>query len=300
MYNNGKDSGQDATTGKYYLFSITALLIWSTSFIGTKIAYATFQPITLGALRFVIASIVLGITIFLKKEYIRPSLRDIGTMCISGLLGITLYFTLENTGVNLTTASNASLIVASYPAITALLELVIYKIKPSIFKSVGIFFAIVGVYILTSKESNEDGHAQFIGNMILLLSGVVWAFYNFATQKIINKYPAVTVSFYQTIAGTICFIPLMFFERKNWQAPTSTTLLVLIYLGVFCSVAAFLMYNYGLRKISSGTAVSLMNLVPVFGVIFSVLILHEAVTWKQVLGGLVVIFGVILSVNKRN
>lgn len=283
----------------YYISTIFALLIWSTSFIGTKIAYASFSPITLGAARFIIASVVLGMVLIIKKEFIKPHLKDLGMIAISGVLGITLYFTMENIGVNLTTASNAALIVACYPAITALLELFIYKTKLSKYKMLGILVAMAGVYILLHVNSDANSKNQVIGSIILIATGVVWAFYNFTTRKMINKYPAITLSFYQTVAGTIFFIPLAFVERKQWRVPTGTSLFTLVYLGVLCSVIAFLLYNFGLRKLSSSSAVSLMNLVPIFSVIFSALILHETVSLQQLIGGVIIIAGVMLSIKQQ-
>lgn len=79
--------------------------------------------------------------------------------------------------------------------------------------------------------------------------------------------------------------------------PTATSMMALIFLGIGCSVIAFLLYNYGLRKLAASTAVSLMNLVPVLGLLFSVLILHESVTMQQIIGGIIVICGVTLSSN---
>ncbi len=288
-------------TGKYYTATILALFIWSTSFIGTKIAYATFPPLTLGALRFVVATIVLGIALLIKQEFVKPSLKDLGVMSLSGALGITLYFAMQNIGIHLTTASNAALIVGCYPAIATLLELIIYKVRPSAINVVGIFIAMAGVFILTFKDSvigNGDGMNQQAGNLILIATGFVWTFYNFMTQKVVNKYPAITVSFYQTIAGTILFLPLTLVERDAWVSPTPISISALIYLGVLCSVIAFLLYNFGLRKIPPSRSVTLMNLVPIFGVIFSVLILHETVTLQQLAGGIIVIAGVLLSVKQ--
>ena len=69
----------------------------------------------------------------------------------------------------------------------------------------------------------------------------------------------------------------------------------MIYLSLGCSVGAFLLYNFGLKKLSAATSVSLMNLVPVFGIIFPALFLKEIITIEQILGGVIVIVGVILS-----
>ncbi|MGZ0039969.1 DMT family transporter [Paenibacillus ottowii] len=284
----------------YYSSTILALLIWSTSFIATKAAYTTFPPLTLGLSRFIIASIVLGIVLLIKKEHVKVKPKDLATISFSGVLGITLYFSMENIGVSLTTASNAALIVASYPAITSLLEFILYKVKLSKYKICGIALAMIGVYFLTSVGESPDGKNQLIGNLILIGTGFAWAFYTFMTRKVVDKYPPVTLSFYQTVAGSIFFIPLALLEKDSWQAPTTGSFMLLMYLGVFCSVIAFLLYNYGLIKLSPSSSVSLMNLVPIFGVIFSVVLLHETVSWRQIIGGLVVIIGVLMSAHQKS
>ncbi|MGI8350287.1 DMT family transporter [Niallia circulans] len=66
-------------------------------------------------------------------------------------------------------------------------------------------------------------------------------------------------------------------------------------------MAAFLLYNYGLKKLSASASVSLMNLVPVLGIVFFIFLLEETVTLTQIIGGASVIIGVILSsIQKRN
>jgi drug/metabolite transporter (DMT)-like permease len=73
-----------------------------------------------------------------------------------------------------------------------------------------------------------------------------------------------------------------------------------LYLGVFCSVIAFLLYNFGLRKLSSSSAMTLMNLVPIFGVLFSVLLLNEVLSINQLIGGVIIILGVVLSMRETS
>ncbi|PJN91545.1 DMT family transporter, partial [Bacillus sp. mrc49] len=141
---------QNAKTKKgssiYLYASIVAVLLWSTSFVATKIAYTSFTPLTLGAARFVIAAVILGIILLCKKDKTKPPIKDIGLMSVSGVLGTTIYFGLENIGVEITTASNAAIIVASYPAITALIEFLFYRIKIPWIKGLGIAIAMFGVF----------------------------------------------------------------------------------------------------------------------------------------------------------
>ncbi|NGZ76455.1 DMT family transporter [Saccharibacillus sp. VR-M41] len=297
---SGIQGGRLSHTRTLYLIAaLIAILLWSTSFVGTKIAYASFPPLTLGAARFAIASVILGFIIVVRREFALPAPKDLGMMALSGLLGTTIYFALENIGVQLTTASSAALIVASYPAVTALLEFFFYRTKISWMRGIGIAMAVFGVYRISGGSGAEGGTHELTGNLLLIAAGFVFAVYNFATRKVVGRYSMVTVSFYQTIAGTIAFIPLALIERDVWRAPTGESLWILLYLGVFCSVAAFMLYNYGLRGLTAGTAMALMNFVPIFGVALSIILLGETLRPGDWIGGIIVILGVVLSVRER-
>lgn len=281
----------------YYAATTIAVLLWSASFIATKIAYITFSPFMVGFLRFLIAAIILGLVRCFCHDNERPKGKDMKITALSGLLGITLYFAAENIGVQFTTASNASLIVASYPAITALFEFFIFHIMPTVKKVFGILLAFSGVGIITVTQGDISSPQTLYGNFVLIAAGLVWTFYNFTTRSINEKYSPLTLSYYQMLFGTVFFIPLVLWEQGTVQMITFPGIVALLYLSCGCSVAAFLLYNFGLRKLSAATSISLMNLVPVFGLIFSTLLLHETITLRQILGGGVVIMGVILSTN---
>jgi drug/metabolite transporter (DMT)-like permease len=110
------------------------LIIWSSSFVAIKIAYETYPPITLGATRFIAATLILGALTLLPKNRVRLEKKDILPVAVSGLMGITLYAVLQNIAMQWTSASSATLIIASYPIITLLLETLIYKTKLSAVK----------------------------------------------------------------------------------------------------------------------------------------------------------------------
>lgn len=285
--------------GIYMISAIAGISLWSTSFVVTKLAYATFPPLTLGACRFAVALAALAVMAALNGGFVRPSRQDALRLAVSGFLGITMYMAMENIGVKMTSASNAAMIIASYPAITLLLERIVYKTTISAVKWLGIALAIVGVYLVSTSGPAREAEGVFWGNVILIGTGIVWTAYSFVTRSVVNKYPAQTISFYQTLAGAAAFLPLALFEIPEWQAPTATTLASLLYLGLFCSVAAYLLYNHSLRRLSAGAAVTLMNLVPVFGVALSVLVLDERLHATQIVGGIIVIVGVFVSIRGK-
>ncbi len=287
--------------GRWHLLaSLGAVMIWSTSFVGTKLAFLTFPPFTLGALRFVFATVLLGSWVILRKELVLPDKGDRIPLVLSGLLGISLYFAMENSGVRLTSASTAALIVAVYPVITVALETWVYRRRPRLFQWTGAVLAAVGVVLVSwpGAAGFEGQSTSVVGVLILLGAGVVWAFYNFVTKRFVHRYPGPTTFFYQALIGTVFLLPLTLIEYREWQAATPVSLGALFYLSLFCSVLAFLLYNFGLRKISSSTSVTLMNLVPIMGVAASVVVLRESLTVFQMIGGAIAILGVVVSVQE--
>lgn len=276
-----------------------AVFIWSTSFVATKLALAEVPPLTLGAMRFLVAACVLVVVAAAVGGVVRPPLADVARLAVGGLLGITVYFSMENYGVELATASDAALLVASYPAITMLLEIFFYQARASAIRFVGVGLAMLGVYLIVGESSGVSGSYRLVGDVILIATGFVWALYNFSTRGVVQRYSMRTVIFYQTLFGAAAFVPLALLESGRWQTPGPSSLLIVAYLGFFCSLVAFLLYARGLKGLDAGSAVNLLNLVPIFGVVFAVTLLGEPVGIAQLFGGLVVVVGVALGMRGK-
>jgi len=274
-----------------------AVILWSSSYVVTKVGGGDIPPLTFAALRFVFAAMLMvGLALTVQRLQPVPS-KDLLRLALGGLLGITAYFALQNLGVQRTTASDATLLVASFPVITLLLEILFRKARVSLKQVVGITIAIGGIYLVVDLTGLEAAPDRLAGNLFLLATGFAWALYNFATQKVVQKYPTFTVIFWQTLFGAAALLILAFTEANVWRTPTHASLLGALFLGVFCSVGAFLLYGYGLKSLPPGLAVNLLNLVPVFGLVFSVAFLHETIGLAQILGGAIVITGVTLGVS---
>lgn len=292
-------SEQKQSNAVSILSVLGALILWGSSFVAIKFAYTTYPPLTLAVARFVVASLILGALTLLPQNRVRLQKKDIFTVAICGLTGIMLYAVLQNIAMQWTSASSATLIIASYPIITLLMESLIYKKKLSAIKIVAILIAIVGVVILSYVKSESRVEGELLGIILLIIAGVAWAVYNFMMKRVVNHYPPITLLFYTTLFGTIFLLPLALLERAQWQQPTLLSFSMMMFLGVFCSVIAYLLYNRGLKTMAPSTITSMLNLMPIIGVFFSWVLLGEQVTLRKIIGGAVVIFGVMLSVRKN-
>ncbi|MEU6190499.1 DMT family transporter [Nocardia sp. NPDC047038] len=281
---------------------VMAALLWSSSYAVTKLVLTDVGPLSIGAIRFTLAAVLLGIIMFLRRNpAVRPDARRRRLIYLSGLLGITAYFVLENIGVELSTASDASLIVATYPLMTMLLELVVFRSRMPPLRVGGVLLATLGAFLVVHNGADVGGSGRWSGDILLLLGGLVWAGYNMLGKYAGHGQDAVTVTYYQTMAGAAGFLFASLPELKHWRVPDATASALLVYLAVACSVGAFLLYNYGLRRMASSVAVNILNLVPVFGVLGAVVINAETVRPAQVFGGVIIIAGVTLgSVEHRS
>lgn len=278
----------------YYLAALAAIIFWSVSFIGTKLAYESFPPLTVCILRFAAAAVILYAVRIFRHDTMRLRKKDIPVLILSALIGISVYYSVENIALTMTSASDASLISGAYPALTALVGILFFRTRISPGKAAGIALAVLGVFILTDS-SNSAGSSAFIGDVLMIFNGFLWAFYNYLIPRINPEYSVLTLTYYQTLFGVLFLVPGAVMEAGSWGTITFGAVISVLFLAVFCSVGAYLLYNYGLRGISATAAASIMNLMPVSGLVFSALILGEPIMLHHLIGGAIVIAGVLFS-----
>lgn len=276
---------------------VGAVILWSTSFAAIKIGLVGIPPITFAAIRFLVASILMGGLALAGMKLDTVSPKNLWKLVLGGLLGITAIFSLHNLGMQRTTSADANLLVASYPVIILLLEVLIFKARVNFKQIAGVVIAICGVYLVINSANEQAATNRLVGNLLILVAGFVWAFYNFATKDVVHQHSTFTVIFWQTIFGMVALVILSFTEFSQWKFPSVTTLLAATFLGIFCSVGAYLLYGYGLKNLQPNLAVNLMNLQPVFGLVLAAILIGEKISLIQVVGGVILITGVTLSLR---
>lgn len=276
---------------------ISATVLFAASYTLTKLALRDMAPFTLGMVRFALAGILL---LGLHQGGPRPTGKEAKGIAVAAALGITAYFALENVGVQLATATDASLLVAAYPAITAVVEAGLTRRWPSGKALTGMAVTAAGVVLVVhaSATHTSAGHHRLLGDLFLMGSGLAWAGYTLVTQRQASRPVLQTVAWQDTV-GAALFLPLALTETATWRAPQHpvTTALCLAVLVLGCSIAAMALYNHALADLSPSTAVNALNLVPLWGVIIAVTFLHESLKPLHLVGALLVIAGVTLTSN---
>ncbi|HSB67321.1 MAG TPA: DMT family transporter, partial [Anaerolineales bacterium] len=128
-----------------YIEVTFAVIVWGASFIATKLALRDLAPVTVVWLRFAIGVIILGVTTWMRKQFVLPQKKDLLYLTLLGFLGITFHQWLQSTGLQTVQASTTAWIVATSPIFIAVLSWLFLREKLVWLQITGIVLATVGV-----------------------------------------------------------------------------------------------------------------------------------------------------------
>ena len=216
-------------------------------------------------------------------------------MLIGGILGVPVYFMLENGGLRLTSASTASLITGTVPVINALAVVVLLRSRVAAPQWAGIAMSCAGVYAVAQADlaSSLSGRAM-LGNVLVFLSACAWVAYTMINKPLLHHYDNLTLNTYQTVVGTLFLLPVALHDGLPVATWDLKVWLNILYLGAICSALAYILYLFALKHLGSTVVTSCLNLVPFFGVLGGAVLLGEPLSWMKGLGGLLAIIGVYL------
>lgn len=277
---------------KAYLLLLAAVVFWGFSFISIKASLAVFPPMVLGFARYAPAILVLAAIKAARARGERLARKDLPMVAGSGLIGVTLYFFMENNGVKLNSASEASLIIAAIPVMLVVAERVIDRKKLSARRYFGALATMAGVAVLVARGLSFSGSAA--GYLFMLGAGISWVAYSFMTRGLFSRYSRISIVFWQSAAGFIGFIPLAAAEAGSVGTPDAAIVLHVAFLGIFCSALGYYFYAIALERLGPATSGLFINLIPVVTVAAS-LLLGENMSGTQALGGAIVVGGVTLA-----
>ena len=284
--------------GGYASISLVCVF-WGISFISTKICFQWFTPFSLAATRFVMASIILFIAVKLKEKSVRAERGDYKKLFFAGFTGVFLYFTFENVGLKFLPASLASILLSVIPAFAAIVDRIALKVPLTKGKLTSIALSILGVTLVVGFNVEADPQSLAIGSVLMILSALSWVVYSYMTAPLQAKYSSLTISFYQTFFGAICFCLFLPFNPVNLEGFNAQGLVNLLFLGIICSALCYILYNYAIRHLQVIVCSIFINIMPIVTIIASMFILGERITALQVVGTILIISAVFLITKQE-
>jgi drug/metabolite transporter (DMT)-like permease len=274
-----------------------AMLFWSLSFIGYKVAYQYFEPMALIFFRMVISAIFLTLVIKIIHAGQKINRKDYGQFLLMAIFEPLLYFLGESYGMKLVTPTTGAVIVSTIPLITPIAALLIFREKISWIKVAGISVSFTGVLLVLLGKGLTMA-ASPTGVALMLVAVLSAVSYSLMIAKLAAKYKPLTIVQIQSILGALLFLPIFLFTdlkatmqiRPSWDA-----FLPLMFLGIFPSSLSFIFFTAAIREIGITRANVFTNFIPVFTAIFSFFIWGETFTGTKLLGIPVVLAGLMLA-----
>lgn len=277
------------------MLAVIIMIIWGVSYLSIKIVVREINPVLSAFYRFFIAAIIMFIILKVKFPEEKILKEDRFKMAMGGLFGVALYFLFENYSVLFTSASNVAILISSIPVFTLISQRIIFKEKLTPLKVLGACFSVVGiVIIIASKEKVNLFSEGTKGDLMALGAALCWVIYNVITNKFKGNYKSITVTAHQSLWGCIFLAPSLYFQVTSTTSPSALAIGNLIFLAIFCSCIAYVMYIYCLEHLGATVISTYINLQPIVSLVSAALILKEVVKPAQVVGCLIIIAGVFL------
>ena len=266
-------------------------LIWGLSIPLTKVGLATIPPLTLTALRFLVA---VPLLLLLSAGRLRVPWRAVPSIVALGVMGITLGNVAQSFGVQGTSASAGTIISATIPIFIVIFAAVRLAQPVAGRQWIGLLAAFGGIALVTvgsGSGGDDPSRTTLAGVAWMLVSAVAIAFYYIWSAELTARYGTLRVAAWNALAGLVAILPLAGWERAHTPVQVALQAAwVVVYLGVMVTVAGLLLWLYLLRMVPARVAASVQYLQPVFGIVAAAALFGDPLG-PLFAGGVVLILG---------
>lgn len=265
--------------------------IWGGSFLFMRIAAPVLGPVLLIQLRVALAAVfLLGLAFLSKKKLDLKS--DWSHFLILGLFNTAIPFLLFAWAAKSLPASLMSVLNATTPIWGAVLGAIWLRNRLSVKTIAGLSLGITGVAVLVGLDGGHLSPTALLGVGAGLIAAACYAIAALYS-RVAKSVDAFSNAHGSMWAATLMVAPATPFFPAASAANIWVVICVLM-LGILCSGIAYVLYFKLIDEIGAAPATTVTFLVPVFGVLWGSLILHEHVGWISVIGGLLIITGTAL------
>jgi drug/metabolite transporter (DMT)-like permease len=273
--------------------------IWGGTFVAGKHVVSVWSPMMGSFARYLVACAALLVAAFALEGGLPPLTRRqwIATFVL-GLLGVFAYNLFFMASLERLPASRAALIIALNPVITITISSLVLQERLSPRRWLGVAIALLGVWIVISHGdiASIASAGVGVGELFMLAAVTSWALYTLVGRKVLSGLSPLAATNYAALWGTLMLalvaapeIPAVTLAQIDW-----TLIGALAYLGILGTALAFVWYYMSVKKCGTAITSIFNNLVPVFGVAISVLLLGEPLLPSMMSGGAIASAGVMM------
>jgi drug/metabolite transporter (DMT)-like permease len=296
-------SSASLVAASVYVKLILVALFWGGTFIAGRILAQAVPHMIAAAGRFAVACVFL-LPLAYKLEGGLPRLNRsqlLATLAL-GVTGIFIYNVCFFAALSRMPAGRTALFVALTPIVTALALAVLFRERLDIRKWLGIASAFAGAAIILTRGElmgalHDNSQSVGLGELLMFCGISAWAAYTIIGRHALKGLSPIAATTYASLWGLLLLgcgaafeLPALDASRVTWQVLAS-----IVYLGAFGTAISFIWYYEGVKAIGPARTSVFTNLVPVFGILLSAMLLQESILISMVVGGMLVIIGVTLT-----
>ena len=279
------------------------MFLWGVAWPVGRLLAANLPPISIAVLRYAIVVPVLFAILWLRRTRLSIRREWIVNLVAMGLLSTTLYQAFFLFGVKYAAASDDSLVIGVGPVLIAILASFVLNESLTRTKVLGLVSGLSGIAVISLLSPNTNVANRLLGVTLVFGGAATYALYTVLLRRFVSANrvshielapSSLSILAWISLFGWIFMIPFSLVESPWIYTWTTTSWLGILYLALLSTVVGYFFYVEGVSKIGASKAAIFSNLVPVFGVISSILLLREnASPWHGV-SFLLILAGVVL------
>ncbi|MEH6405239.1 MAG: DMT family transporter [Sneathiella sp.] len=280
------------------LFLLASVVAWGVNFPIAKMVLGAMDPLVFSATRYLLASCILFSFLWISGKSIKINGKEALQLFGIGVLGITLFQGGWAFGLNLTSASKASILVATAPLFGGLLAGFKGE-KTGMLGWGGAFLSLAGVVLIINNSISEItiGGGSLLGDLLIVGAAFIWALYTVVSGGMVLKRGPLLVTawamFFGALVLTLMDVPGL--VNQDWRSISAEIWLAWGVTAILGAALAFVWYCAGISRLGVLRGMSYSFLIPVVAISTSILFFGETMSVIQIGGVVIVLAGVRLS-----
>jgi drug/metabolite transporter (DMT)-like permease len=277
-------------------------LIWGTTWLFIKVGLQDVPPLTFASIRFILAVIIIGAVIAIKRIPLPNSRSQWRLLAITGVLQFTINYSLVFWSELYISSGLAAVLQATIPVFgLALAWVYLPAEKITWLKAAALGIGISGVAVIFFEQLYINNFWAFAGCVAIVAGAYAAAHASILTKAKGGGIHPASLVFGQMVCGVIPVILIALVKEGNPFRVnyTLSAVVSIVYLSVFGTIAAFWLYYWLLSRIESTKAMTIALVTPLIAVLFGSLFLGERVPPQTIIGGGLILASVSLIVFRR-
>ncbi|TDO98263.1 DMT family transporter [Marinomonas balearica] len=289
-----------------YTFLLFSIVFWSGNYVLGRLTLSEgMDPYTLSFFRWFLAcAFLLPFTYRTLVNERKILMQNLPLLTLMGVLGVCNYNLFLYIALTTTTVTNAVLLNSLMPILILLVARILLGARTSKLQNIGIAVSTIGATTIVSRGSLDTLLHLTItkGDMWVITAVTSWALYSVLLSKRPKKMSLYAFFTSTAIIGTLAQAPIyaIFGTQSILDIPDHNWL-VLLYMALFASIAAFICWNKGIEKLGPATAGHFIHLMPVFSIALSIPLLGEQFHVFHMVGVAFILGGILTAtiLNKK-